>query len=106
MFKANFEYGKREFRPPKHKKISFPPIDISLAYFKCIRLMTSIYTRFTSFEASHVYRNFQYGKREFHPPKRKNLRFAPIDNSLAYLAQISRRTSIYTRFTSFGAGYV
>jgi hypothetical protein len=40
------------------KKKSLSPIDISLAYLVQLRLRTSIYTKFTSFEAIHVLRNF------------------------------------------------
>jgi hypothetical protein len=38
--------------------------------------------------------------------KTKETSFAPIDNSLDNLAQLRLRTSIHTRFTSFGASHV
>jgi hypothetical protein len=72
MFRAIFSTENLNFVPQNEKSL-FAPIDISLAYLVQIRLTTSIYTRFTSFGATHVLRKFQYDKREFRPPKRKKI---------------------------------
>jgi hypothetical protein len=65
-----------------------------------------MYTIFITIGPSQVKRNFLVVKSEFRPPKRKRTLIAPIDISLAYLVQIRPRTSIYTRFTSFGGCHV
>jgi hypothetical protein len=51
---AHFSVQKTWISTSKTQKNLFAPSDISLAYLAQIRLRTSIYTRFTSFEAGHV----------------------------------------------------
>ena len=70
MFTAIFSTENVNFFPIKEKS-SFAPIDITSAYLVLMRLKTTIYTRYTSFGVSHVYRKIVYGKREFRLYERK-----------------------------------
>jgi hypothetical protein len=73
MFSAIFTIENVNF-DHQTQETSFAAIDNSLEYLIQIIVRTSIYTRFTSFGASHVWNKFEYGKREFRPPKRKKIR--------------------------------
>jgi hypothetical protein len=70
---SQFSIRKTWISSAKTKKSLFVPFELFLTNIVQIRHRKSIYTGFTSFGASHVKRIFQYGKREFRPPKRKKL---------------------------------